>query len=235
MSKVFESLVNAEEVVTGDCKPKMIFQKIVDVMRDCPAIAKDSKNQQQGFKYRGIDAVMNTLNPLFRKHGVFVVPFVTKSLREDRQTKSGGNLIYTTLDVEYRFYAVDGSYVTACVHGEGMDSADKSSNKAMSVAYKYACFQALCIPTDDFVDPDAESPEESVPVQRQTAREVIPMPTAPPEPAILCELCGEVITPTVSKGVLRTPSDISKATGGKCAGCYKLTRSSADQAMGGNE
>ena len=41
----------------------------------------------------------------------------------------------------------------------GMDSGDKATNKAMAIAFKYACFQVFCIPTEEMIDPDAESPE----------------------------------------------------------------------------
>src|SRR5690606_6278200 len=54
------------------------------------------------------------------------------------------------------FHATDGSSVSTEVEGEGMDSGDKSSNKAMAVAHKYAILQAFCIPTEDMPDPDAE-------------------------------------------------------------------------------
>jgi hypothetical protein len=59
-----------------------------------------------------------------------------------------------------------------------MDSADKSSNKAMAVAFKYACFQVFCIPTEEMAkdDPDAYSPEEStasVPQPTQNELKVI--------------------------------------------------------------
>lgn len=142
---------------------KLIFKKICDIMADCPAISKSQKNNQQNFMYRGIDIVMNVLQPLFIKHRVFSVPEIIEASREERQTKSGGNLIYTVLKVKYTFYAEDGSSISAIVQGEGMDSADKSSNKAMSVAYKYACFQVLCIPTEEMKDPEAETPEISKP------------------------------------------------------------------------
>ncbi len=142
---------------------QLIYRKISDIMADCPAISKSQKNQQQNFMYRGIDIVMNVLQPLFIKHRVFAVPEILEGIREERATKSGGNLIYTVLKVKYTFYAEDGSSVSAVVQGEGMDSADKSSNKAMSVAYKYACFQVLCIPTEEMKDPEAETPEISKP------------------------------------------------------------------------
>lgn len=140
-----------------------IYESICKIMADCPAIAKQQKNSQQGFMYRGVDVVMNVFQPLLTKYKVFVVPEVLDTMREERHTKSGGNLIYTILKVKYTFYAEDGSSVTAVVQGEGMDSADKSGNKAMSVAFKYAMFQVFCIPTEEMRDPDAESPEASQP------------------------------------------------------------------------
>lgn len=135
-----------------------IYSAIAAIMEECPAISKKQKNQQQGFMYRGIDVVMNVLQPLMSKHKVFAVPEVLESERQERTTAKGGTLIYTVLKVKYTFYAADGSSVYAVVQGEGMDSADKSSNKAMSVAFKYACFQVFCIPTEEMKDPDAETP-----------------------------------------------------------------------------
>lgn len=146
-----------------------IYKAICAIIEDCPAIDKGQKNAQQGFMYRGIDAVMNVFQPLLAKHKVFVVPEVLESHREERQTKSGSNLIYTVLKVRYTFFADDGSSVSAIVQGEGMDSADKSSNKAMSVAFKYACFQVFCIPTEEMKDPDADTPEPSKPKEYKCA------------------------------------------------------------------
>lgn len=140
-----------------------IYESINKVMSEIGAIGKNDTNKQQGFKYRGIDAVMNAIQPALVKHKVFVVPEVIEQKREERQTSKGGNLIYSICTVCYTFYAEDGTSVQATVIGEGMDSGDKATNKAMSIAFKYACFQVFCIPTeemkeDDFkmVDPDAE-------------------------------------------------------------------------------
>jgi len=47
--------------------------------------------------------------------------------------------------------------VSAVIIGEGMDSGDKASNKALAVGLKYACFQMFMIPTEDMIDPDSES------------------------------------------------------------------------------
>lgn len=140
-----------------------IFRQINAIMADINAIGKDRQNQQQGFMFRGIDQVMNTLHPILVKHGVVIVPEVVDTKREERQTLKGGNLIYTMHKVVYHFIADDGSEVNAVMVGEGMDMADKSSNKALAIAFKYACFQVFCIPTEEMAqeDPDAYVPEES--------------------------------------------------------------------------
>ena len=146
-----------------------IFESINAVMKDCGFIAKDSKNQQQNYKFRGIDAVMNALNPALIKNKVFVVPEVLEQSREERTTSKGGLLIYSVVKVKYKFYAEDGSCVEACVVGEGMDSGDKATNKAMSAAFKYACFQTFCIPTEEMKDSEDDSPEPA-PKQHRTAQ-----------------------------------------------------------------
>ena len=167
-------------------EPK-IFQAINEVMESCGAVGKDAKNQQHGYKYRGIDALMNAINPALRKAKVFASPEVLESTREERYTAKGGLLIYSIAKVKYTFYAEDGSNVSAIVIGEGMDSGDKSFNKAMSAAYKYALFQVFCVPTEEMVDSEVDSPEplqkaaqsqttqnQTRQTQRQTARQSQP-------------------------------------------------------------
>lgn len=136
-----------------------IFETVSAVMKDIGAIGKTSKNTTQGFMFRGIDAVMNAINPALVKYKLFIVPEVLEQSREERQTTKGGTLIYSIVKVKYTFYAEDGSSISATVIGEGMDSGDKATNKAMSIAFKYACFQVFCIPTEEMVDPDKESHE----------------------------------------------------------------------------
>ena len=127
---------------------------------------------------------MDTFQPLLAKHHVFVVPEVLDQQRQERTTGKGGSLLYSLLRMRYTFYAEDGSSVSAVVIGEGMDSGDKASNKAMSVAMKYAMFQVFCIPTEEMQDPDAETPEPSKPKADQPA----------PEP-VHCADCGAEIQP----------------------------------------
>ncbi len=66
------------------------------------------------------------------------MPEVLEKEVTERESANNRTLIYTALIVAYTFYAPDGSNVGAVVFGEAMDSGDKSSNKAMSAALKYA-------------------------------------------------------------------------------------------------
>ena len=146
---------------------KNIYQSIADIMQEVPSISKEKVNKQQGFKYRGIDDVMNAFQPILAKNRVFIVPEVIDQTREERTTKNGGNLIYSICKIRFKFFAEDGSFVEAVTVGEGMDSADKSTNKAMAVAMKYAMFQVFCIPTEEMIDPDGDTPPNSFKQQEQ--------------------------------------------------------------------
>ena len=147
-----------------EIKTPAIYAAINDIMNDIGSICKERQNQQQHFMFRGIDQVMNTLKPLLAKHHVNIIPEVVDMRREERRTGSGGTLMSSILTVKHHFVATDGSEVVSTTIGEGMDSGDKASNKAMSIAFKYACFQVFCIPTEEMAneDPDLNTPDSSV-------------------------------------------------------------------------
>ena len=162
-----------------------IYESITNIMQESIAIGKEKLNKQQGFKYRGIDDVMNTFYPLLSKHKVFIVPEVLGQQREERTTAKGGNLIYSIMKIKYTFYAEDGTSVSAVVVGEGMDSADKASNKAMAVGMKYAMFQVFCIPTEEMPDSDSEIPPPSTPKKEE--KKDVPFKVEEPKPMTLEE------------------------------------------------
>lgn len=145
-------------------KKKMnIYESISRCMEEIGAVGKDDTNKQQGFKYRGIDAVMNAINPALVRNHVFIVPEVLEQQRQERTTSKGAVLIYSICRIKYTFFAEDGSCIEAVTVGEGMDSGDKATNKAMAIAFKYACFQVFCIPTEEMKDPDGETQDPVVP------------------------------------------------------------------------
>jgi len=128
------------------------------VMEDVQSIGKDSENKSQGFKFRGIDAVMNHVGPAFRTHGVVTTPQVVGYDSRDVPTKSGGTMNHVILRVKYIFTGPAGDTLEAEVYGEAADSGDKAMSKAHSVAYRTALLQVLTIPTGD-PDPDESTYE----------------------------------------------------------------------------
>lgn len=140
---------------------KMIYQKIANILKETKAITKSEKNQQQGFKFRGIDNVMNELHELFAKNDVFILQEVQEWTTNDRPTKSGGVNTFTRAKIKFRYMTVDGSSVETVNVGEAMDSGDKGFNKAMSIALKYSLLQMFLIPTEEPKDPDLTTPEET--------------------------------------------------------------------------
>ena len=139
-----------------------VYKAIVQVSQALAqdGVTKSRSNTQQGYKFRGIDDVLNALSPMLTNAGLVILPRCTERNVVERQTKSGGALFYTTLKVDFDFIAAsDGSIHTVTTYGEAMDSGDKSTNKAMSAAYKYAAIQAFCIPTEGDNDADSQTHE----------------------------------------------------------------------------
>lgn len=132
-----------------------VYEALADVMRDVGHVSKDQRNAQQGFNFRGIDAVVNAVGPALRKHGVIVVP---KLRTIDRSTVEIGQkrtlMGYVIVTVRYTFYGPEGDSIVTETPGEAMDSGDKAVSKAMSVAFRTALLQALALPTDE---PDADA------------------------------------------------------------------------------
>jgi hypothetical protein len=134
-------------------------------------ISKDSRNAAQGFNFRGIDSVYNALAPLLAKHKLVILPRCVDRTCVERMNSKGTALFYVTIKAEFDLVASDGSKHTIATYGEAMDSGDKATNKAMSAAYKYAAFQAFCIPTEETAT-DADSETHEVQAQGLSAKEM---------------------------------------------------------------
>jgi hypothetical protein len=163
-------------------RPSEVVYLLSQVMELVGAVRKGDRNDQQGFSFRGIDAVVNAVSPALRQVGMVVVPTVLS--REAKTVEVGRNrtlMGHVTVTVQYRFYAPDGSYVDAVAVGEAMDSGDKATSKAMSVAFRTVLLQALALPTDE---PDADSTS----YERSPAREPARQEPTTPAAALLQEI-----------------------------------------------
>lgn len=144
---------------------KKVYQAItaITLAMSKDGISKSRKAQQPGasYNFRGIDDVLNALSGLLAEHQLCIFPRVVNREQIERTSGAGKALFYTSVEVEFDFVsAIDGSMHTARMVGEAMDSSDKSSNKAMSAAYKYMALQVFCIPTEG--DNDTENSHHEV-------------------------------------------------------------------------
>lgn len=158
-----------------------VYQAIAAVMSALAkeGISKDRKNEQQGYKFRGIDDVYNTLAPVLAEHQLCILPAVQSREVIERQTRGGSPLFYVNVQVDFHFVsAKDGTSHIVSMPGEAMDSADKATNKAMSAAYKYACLQTFCIPTEGDNDADATT-HQVAPATSTAVRQAEPVATSP--------------------------------------------------------
>lgn len=159
-----------------------IYSLLTQVMTDAGAVKKGDFNSHQKFNFRGIDAVINAVSPALRKHGVVVVPTVITSDYESVQVGQNRTVMgHARITITYTFYAPDGSNVAATVSAESMDSGDKATAKAYSVAFRTALLQTLCLPTDE-ADPDSDTYERSAhdaPRREQATRTAQPQQAVP--------------------------------------------------------
>ena len=142
-------------------KRPLIYERIAKVVEEIPAIPKDKTNQGQGWNFRSIDQVCSAVHLLLAKHHIFFTPHVIAIDRQiiDRikNDKIVGKAVLVSLSIEYNFYCADDQ---SCIKvgpiiGEAADQGDKASNKAMSMALKYALIQLFSIPVE-IPDADAE-------------------------------------------------------------------------------
>lgn len=176
---------------SNDATPR-IYSAIAAVMAEVgkEGISKDRKNEQQGYKFRGIDDVYNAIAPMLAKHDLIVIPRVLSRELVERKNAKGNPLFYVTCQVEFTLVcSLDGSSIQAVTYGEAMDSADKATNKAMSAAYKYMAMQTFCIPTEGDNDADA------------TTHEVAPHAAGGPPPSHQQRRSNVIVNPKTGKPI----------------------------------
>jgi hypothetical protein len=128
------------------------IQQVISAFAE-KGIAKNHKNESQGFKFRGIDDVMNRMAQHLVEANLVIAPNIRSREVYERTNRNGNAIFYVTVLVDFTIYSsVDGSSIVCSVPGEAMDSGDKATNKALSIAYKYMAFQLFAIPIDE--DPD---------------------------------------------------------------------------------
>jgi len=156
-----EETYDTDVVLPNPADDRSVFQRVLAIIDELPAIGKTQRNEQQQFMFRGHDDVMNALNPLLAKHGVFIVPTVRDRVTSERQTSRGATMYEVNLHVRFTFYGADGDSFDASGWGEGTDMGDKATSKAMTMAFKYVVAEVFALATAEVSDADSGSPEET--------------------------------------------------------------------------
>lgn len=140
-----------------------IYTALVAAMADIAktGIAKTSRADLGGAKvnFRGIEAAMNEMSVVLIRHGISVTPAYSDLTITERDKGGGKATRFVTVKGRFTFAAADGSSVACECYGEAMDSGDKATTKAQSVAFRTALFQQFVVPTMA-MDPEADGEEE---------------------------------------------------------------------------
>ena len=192
-----------------------IYEKIAAIMTDVQYLAKDDHVSFGSTSYKALseEKVTSIMRAEMLKYNLTVFPV------EQTANRSGS---ITHVDVKYRLVNVENpdEYIEVVSCGDGADSQDKGSGKAMTYAYKYMWLRTFALPTGE--DPDKISTEELEAMSRKSA-----------ESPTICDKCGGKITPVKKRdGEMWEISDMvkyAKRRYGKalCSACMKEEESNA--------
>lgn len=131
-------------------EPQGIHAALIGAMRDiCKIGIGKTKRADAGaakYNFRGIDEAMNEMSPILVNNGIAVTPCYSELVIQEREKDGGKFARFATVKGSFTFSAADGTSVTAEAYGEAMDSGDKATIKAQSVAYRTVLFQQFIVP-----------------------------------------------------------------------------------------
>lgn len=193
-----------------------IYEKIAAIMTDVQYLAKDDHVSFGSTSYKALseEKVTSIMRAELLKYNLVVFPI-------SQATNRTGNI--THVDVVYRMVNVENPEesieIASC--GDGADTQDKGSGKAMTYAFKYMWLRTFALPTGE--DPDKISTEE-LEYKAKTQQECI------------CERCQKPIYPVKKRdGKPWEVEDIvtysRKMFGAQlCGDCMKLAKKEQDHA-----
>lgn len=136
------------------------------VMRDVRAIAKASEYAEGNtrYSYRGVDDVLAAVANSVRRHGVIVMPVHVDTSYRDTRSSRDKPMRECTVVVTYAVWGPTGDVLAVPnpatgtpmmpqSAGESLDTGDKGTTKAMTIALRNLFLQGLTAPTG--TDPEA--------------------------------------------------------------------------------
>lgn len=155
----------------NDVKEMSIYEKMSAITAEIGVVEKNLNvkvNSNSSYKAVSERDVLDAVKPIEQKYRVYSYPANRKIVDCDvltKETEYNGtitrtNTLFMRVETVYRFVNIDkpDEFIETTVYGDGLDTGDKASGKAMTYADKYALMKAYKLSTGD--DPDKEASPE---------------------------------------------------------------------------
>lgn len=150
-------------MTTIEITPELaVHECVARILADLPAIQKNgtAPANMGGYKFRRVEDITAALKPLFAQYGVLCLPSVMSRVESQRSTSKGGILFCVDLEICFRFIGPQGDELATNVWGQGTDSGDKATQKAVTSAFKTMLSVVFCI-SDSEMDAEAHDVPET--------------------------------------------------------------------------
>lgn len=136
-------------------QPLTVDEAMIAVMQEIGPVGKHGKNEKLNYQFQAMDDIVAAAQGPMAKYGLRMLPEVI----DQKHFVRGERTNVAILTVRYRIRGPLGDEIDSpiVVVGEGADTSDKASNKAMTAAKKYAFKQAFEI-SDGADDGDFKHP-----------------------------------------------------------------------------
>lgn len=155
----------------NDVKEMNIYEKMSAITAEIGVVEKNlNVKVSSNSSYKAVSErdVLDAVKPIEQKYRVYSYPANRKIVDRDvltKETEYNGtitrtNTLFMRVETVYRFVNIDkpDEFIETTVYGDGLDTGDKASGKAMTYADKYALMKAYKLSTGD--DPDKEASPE---------------------------------------------------------------------------
>ena len=157
MSDMLRIATKGGEVIAPDwAAVAQLSRKLAEMSANIGPMAKDSTNPHFKYAYTSYAAVAATLRWALKKYGLAfsVAAFDSVSVGDNR----------CLLSMEGQFTDTEtGASKTVLWYGEGQDSQDKATAKALTSGVKYLLMRNLLVSEEDDADPDADGEAKKKP------------------------------------------------------------------------
>lgn len=155
-----------------------LYQRLAAATAEMETVAKNltvQTGKNGSYKAAGERDILDAVKKVESKHGIYSFParreIIDSEVLENETQYGKKTTFFLRVETVYRFLNVDKpeEFIEVTSYGDGMDSGDKATGKAMTYADKYALMKAYKISTGD--DPDQQASEETTYTRKSPVKE----------------------------------------------------------------